>query len=275
MDDDAARTYLRRMRATFAVGATTVLAAALSGCGGNSQQPLVLPAAETFTWTGGQPISFSPTPAGWKRSRYQNGGTEGVDFVKAGEQILIAERFFVGDRDRCQRLQEMLRDLDNYDPLTFARLLQRTKLYASEPFNSEEQRMIEVVNTTLDRAGQAYRDDEMFTVRRELSLALEQVGRIRYTIDETVDSVLFTAEKNQVYPKLEVEEPTTGELAGEPIVEVHFRFESHGDFFVGRRIYLVHNNRMFELGYQGREENLPLFERILESVNFPAGPCEH
>jgi hypothetical protein len=66
------------------------------------QESILLPPAEVFTWTGDQPISFSPPPEGWKSSRYQNGGSEGVDFVLAGsggEQILIAERFFLGKRD--------------------------------------------------------------------------------------------------------------------------------------------------------------------------------
>jgi hypothetical protein len=44
---------------------------------------------------------------------------------------------------------------------------------------------------------------------------------------------------------------------------------------IGRRVYTVKNNRMFEFGFQGLQENLPLFEEILESVSFPVGPCEH
>ena len=52
-------------------------------------------------------------------------------------------------------------------------------------------------------------------------------------------------------------------------------FDAHGTPFLGRRIYVIHNNRMFELGFQGREENLPLFERVAESIGYPAGPCEH
>jgi hypothetical protein len=40
-------------------------------------------APETFTWTSGQSISFSPPPGDWTRSRYQRGSAEGVDFVRA------------------------------------------------------------------------------------------------------------------------------------------------------------------------------------------------
>ena len=64
-------------------------------------------------------------------------------------------------------------------------------------------------------------------------------------------------------------------VAGEPAVRVDFTFDSHGIPFVGRRIYVVHNNRMFEIGLQGRETTLPLFQAVLDSITFPAGPCEH
>ena len=44
---------------------------------------------------------------------------------------------------------------------------------------------------------------------------------------------------------------------------------------VGRRVYVVKNNRMFEFGFQGLQENLALFEKVLDSVTFPPGACEH
>jgi hypothetical protein len=32
---------------------------------------------------------------------------------------------------------------------------------------------------------------------------------------------------------------------------------------------------MFEIGFQGLKENLPLFESVLASITFPPGGCEH
>ena len=261
------------------LGTLLVIAMTVTGCGGEpTPETVELPPPETFTWTSGQPISFSPPPRGWERSRYQNGGTEGVDFVKTGsggEQILVAERFFVGNRDRCERIQELRRDLNNLDRTTFERDLLRARLYADEPFNGNEARMIDVVNYTLDRARDAYQSGDTAIASSELGTALEQAARIRFTIDETVDRALFTADRNPVYPNLEVEQPQAGQLAGEPIVTVNFTFQPRDVPFLGRRIYVLKNNRMFELGYQGREENLPLFERILATITFPPGPCEH
>jgi len=257
-----------------AIGASLALALALTGCGDTVPPP----PPETFTWSGGQPISFSPPPGGWERSRYQNGGTEGVSFTRTGsggEQIFVAEQLFLGRRDRCLQIQEVLRELYDYNKTTFGRAMLDARLYAKEPFSADEERVIEVVNQTLDRAREAYLDDDMVDARNELSRALEQAGEVRFSIDETVDRVLFTAEKNQVYPALQVGEPRAAEVAGERAVLVDFVFEPRGERFVGRRVYVIRNNRMFELGYQGLEENLPLFGRIVDSVAFPTGRCEH
>jgi hypothetical protein len=268
------------MRAAPLIGSVFALAVVVLACSGptSGPEPIELLPAETFTWTGGQPISFSPPPAGWERSRYQNGGAEGVDFVKAGsvgEQILVAERFFLGRRDRCAQLSEMLRDLNDYDDHAFRQAINKARMYAKEPFNYHEERTIRSVNDALDRAAAAFRADDRAVAHVELSRALEEAGTTRFTIEETVDRVLFTAKKNQVYPALVVEEPRDGEVAGESAVVVEFTFDAHGHPAVGRRIYVVRNNRLFEIGYQGLAENLPLFERLVDSITFPPGGCEH
>ena len=251
----------------------------LSGCSAQAPEKVVnLLQPETFTWTGDQPISFSPPPSEWKRSRYQNGGTEGVDFVLSGsgaEQILIAERFFLGNRDRCIAIQELQEGMAGFNRRTFSKALQKGKRYKEPAPNAQDEKLTPLINDALDSAMDHYQAGDMALVQVELNRALEQSEEIRYTLDETVDQVLFTAKGNSVYPKLQVDAPEEGELDGKPTVSVHFTFDSHGVPFVGRRIYTIHNNRMFEIGFQGRESTLPLFDAVLNSITFPAGPCEH
>jgi hypothetical protein len=266
------------MRKSHLFSATLLLSTLLAGCDGMARKGVQLPPPELFTWTGGQPVSFSPPPAEWKRSRYQNGGAEGIDFVLAGskgEMIFIAERFFLGKRDRCARIKNILENLDDYDRRTFTRDLQKARLYASKPYNAHEERTVEVVNGMLDDARENFLDDFIDGARVELERALEQAATIRFTVGETVDKVLFTAKKNQVFPELKVDDPVEGELAGESALSVWFTFNGHGTPMVGRRLYVVKNNRMFEIGFQGLHKNMPLFDAILASISFPPGPCEH
>jgi hypothetical protein len=189
--------------------------------------------------------------------------------------IYVAERFFLGRRDRCERMQQILHDLDNHNRTTFGREMQKARLYAKEPFNAHEERTVEVVNYTLDRAREAYLAGNMALTREELTRALEQAATIRFDIDETVDQVLFTVEGNSVYPQLTVEEPAAATLAGEPAILVRFTFNGHGIPMIGIRIYAVQNNRLFEVGFQGRETTLPLFKAVVDSISFPPGSCEH
>jgi len=243
-----------------------------------SRQTVELPPPEVFIWTTGQPISFSPPPEKWNRSRYQNGGAEGADYVLAGskgEQIFVAERFFLGRRDRCATLKEILENMQNYDRTGFRRAIGKARLHDRDPFNDHERHTVEVVNDILDRAAKAFSPAETTTARLDLEWALEQAVTIRYAVEETVDEILFTRERNPVYPELKVNEPVPGEEAGERALVVGFTFQGHGTPMVGRRVYLVKNNRMFEFGFQGLQGNLALFEKVLESVTFPQGVCEH
>ena len=189
--------------------------------------------------------------------------------------IFLAERFFLGRRDRCAQIQKILDNLEEYDRRTFDRDLRKARLYAGEPYNDHEERTVEVVNMYLDDARKEFHDDYLPGVREELGRALKQAATIRYSLAETVDEVIFTAKNNQVFPALHVAHPVEGELAGEQAVIVSFHFNGHGSPMLGRRIYLIENNRMFEIGFQGLKENLPLFESILASITFPPGPCEH
>ena len=253
----------------------------LTGCQDTAPQDAepALPPPELFTWTTGQPISFSPPPDTWNRSRYQNGGAEGADYVLAGsrgEQIFVAERFFLGRRDRCAKLKEILEKMQDYDRSSFVRAIGEARFSDREPwYNGHEKRTVKAVNKTLERASAAFLRGDIDTVRLDLEWALEQAATIHYTVEETVDEVLFTRERNPVYPALRVDEPVQGEVAGERALVVAFTFQGHGSPMVGRRVYVVKNNRLFEFGFQGLEQNLALFEKVLDSVTFPPGVCEH
>ncbi len=259
--------------------ATLLLATiALAGCGEPDPEPVTLLPPETFTWTGGQPVSFSPPPADWERSRYQNGGTEGVGFVLAGGKgqiVFVAERFFLGKRDRCTSILTLLEGLADYDQRTFAVDLNKARRFVDGSPNTQDARMTPVINESLSRALMSFRTGDLAMTREWLLQALREAGAIRYTLAETVDRVIFTAKDNSVFPKLRVDPPVEGVLAGQPAVTVNFTFDSWSVPMIGRRVYTVRNNRMFEIGFQGLAENLPMFEKILGTITFPPGPCEH
>jgi hypothetical protein len=247
----------------------------LPSCGAESEP--ALGEAETFDWSD-QPIRFSPPPEGWRRERYQQGGLEGIRFVKqrsVGEGIHVTEHYSLGDRDRCGELQDLAGSLDDLDRWNFERKLQGLRLYAEPPINRREAELAAQVNASMDRARAAFRAGDTATVRREITLALEQASWIRYSLDEVVDRVMFSTEGHPNPERLEISEPVSRTVGGEPALQVDYTMDHRNRTYLGREVYVAHNNRLFVAGFIGLEENLALFDRVVSTISFPPGVCEH
>jgi len=252
----------------------------LIGCG--SEEPAAaaeepLRPAESFDWSG-QPISFSLPPEGWERQRAQNGGREGVRFIKAGsvgEEVRVEERFSVSNRDRCARLRELAEGLEKMDRREFDKKLQRARLYAEPPLNREEGWLTDSANERLDEARTAYRAGQLFEARTAIDQAAQQAARIRYSLDDVVEQAIYRGEGYPPYVKVEVGEPGPAEVAGEPAIRLDYHLTESRRNYSGREFYVVKNNHLFVVAFQGLKENLPMFERFLETVSFPEGECRH
>jgi len=258
------------------IGTLVLATCAVAGCGSEPQQA-PLPSAEVFTW-GDQPISFSPPPEGWRREKEQSGGLSGARFVKersVGERIHVAEHYSLGDRDRCAELQGLLRDLDNFNARDLQRAVQKARLFVQEPINRDDTWVVHEANEALNRARAAFRRGDSVGTRQAIADALEKAGRMRYTLDEVVDRVMFSTDGFDGQARFAVGEPVSGELAGEPAVIVDYTMNYRKRIYVGRELYVLKNNRLFVASFQGLAENMPLFERILETISFPPGVCEH
>lgn len=263
--------------------AATILLLCVVGCasdGGSPREPAPTPAGtERFDW-GGQPIAFAVPDASWRRDREQSGGLRGVRFIKSGsvgEEIRVAEHYALDDRDRCSRLEELLDELENLSRGEMQHATRHARLWASPPIHSREERDVELANAELDRALASFRADDLEAAREAIGEALQHAVGIRYTLDEVLDRVLFTRAQYDAFGKVEVEPPVEGSIAGEPSVSVDFTLDSRDRdvLFHGRQHYVLKNNRLFVLAFIGLPENLPLFEAIVESVDFPAGSCAH
>lgn len=238
-----------------------------------------LPPAEVFNW-GGQPFSVSPPPEGWRREKSQSGGLSGVRFVKSGsvgEEIRLAEHYSLDERDRCERLTTLLRDLDKLDRREFQKAIHRARLYASPPINDDEARMVEAANSWLDRARDAYRRGQPEETRAAIIDALGYATAVRYSLDEVLERVIFSPSSYDSFGTVVAQQPVTGEVAGEAAVSVDFTLDSRDRkiLYHGRQVYVMRNNRLFVMAFLGLPENLPLFEQVVATVSFPQGRCEH
>ena len=274
--------YDQRVHFFFRHVSVAAILVALSACGGGDDSEgagatFDLLPPEEFVW-GSQPISVSPPPETWRREKAQQGGLEGVRFIKSrsvGEEIRIAEHYALDERSRCTQLMELLGDLENLSEREFARQLQRARFYVPEPINADEKRWADYANEALDRARDAWRTGDLGGARRAITDAFEQGGRIRYSLDEVVDRVMFHESQYDSFGQVVAHLPQEGTIAGEPSVSVDFTLDSteREIRYAGRQAYVLKNNRLFVFTFLGLPENLPLFEQILETVTFPPSQC--
>jgi hypothetical protein len=240
-------------------------------------EPPALPPAEVFTW-GGQPISFSPPPAGWRREKEQSNGLRGARFVlsgSVGERIHVAEHYALDDRDRCARLAALASDHENLDDHAFRNDLLRARPHAPEPINGWEARFAADANSSLDSAFEARMQDDPAMTQYWLDRSREEAAQIRYTLDDVVDRVTFEAPVSPAAPRFEVGERTPTTVAGEPAYALNYVMHLSGREYLGREYYVLKNNRLFVASFQGLPENLGLFEQVVKSITFPPGECDH
>lgn len=239
----------------------------------------VLPEPEEFIWDD-QPISFSPPPEDWERQREQSGGLMGARFVKrrsVGERIHVAEYSSIGKRDRCSELEAILRDLDELDQRQFSIRLQRARPYLSDPVNDSEVDYFAAANERLDDARTAFREEDMTGVRREIGGAIDDLSWVQFELDEIVDRVIFEEEDLDSLGRIEILGTSEGEVDDKPSVTLDYTFVSfdRDRLYHGREVYVEYNNRLFVASFMGLEENLPLFDAIVETISFPEGECDH
>lgn len=272
----------KKTRSFFGHVGIAAIALALSACGGSDEAAgdgatFELLPPEEFVW-GSQPISVSPPPETWRREKAQSGGLEGVRFIKSrsvGEEIRIAEHYSLDQQSRCTQLMELMSDLENLSDQEFASRLQRARFYVPKPINADEKRWAEYANESLDRARDAHRNDDLGGVRRAITDAFEQGGRIQYSLDEVVDRVMFHESQYDSFGQVVAHLPEQGTIGGEPSVSVNYTLDSKEREikYSGRQAYVLKNNRLFVFTFHGLPENLPLFDQIVETVTFPPSQC--
>jgi len=265
--------YMQFLRLTFIV----FFVLGVTACGSDKEAAVDLPSPELFTW-GSQPISVSPPPDTWRRDKAQSGGLRGVRFIKnqsIGEEISIAEHYALDERLRCTELTELLRDLDNLSDRDFNRRIQRASLYVPKPINSSEKRQAEKANAELTRARTAFRNKQPDVTRHAITNAFEDVGRIKYSLDDVVERVMFDKASYDSFGEVFAFLPKEVVVAGEPGVSVDFTLDPNDRDvkFHGRQVYVLKNNRLFVLTFFGLPENIPVFEQIVASVSFPPSQC--
>jgi hypothetical protein len=259
--------------------AVGLVALGLASCGAPSIERGELPPPERFNF-GEQPIRLSPTPDDWRREKTTDGGWRGLRLVKSGsvgERILVAEAYRFDERDRCVELDDLLARCNELEWRSLSRELPKLRYDTRKPYTDREASLGNQINQALDRTLEAVRTGDNGAACRDLEIAREQAGWISIGLDDLDEEELVVF---RVGPPIRPDQYRPGprstlEIAGKPAVRRDYVFTDRGNTFIGREVFVMHNNRLFVLAFHGLEEHLPIFDDMLASVVFPAGACEH
>jgi hypothetical protein len=225
---------------------------------------------ETFDWAGHQ-ISLAPPPAGWRREGQSSGGIRGARFVKersVGEAIDVGDYYLLAQRLRRAKLQEIIDQFATLDGRDFQKALRKAYAFTDSPFSPLEAEVAADINAALGRATVAFRMKDRDLARAELGVALGAAERLRFTLGDVLERVVFAPERREEPPRRRVVGRREATIAGEPAVIVDYTFDTRERKLYGREAYVVHDSHLFVATFLGLEENLPVFDRVIESIRF-------
>ena len=233
----------------------TLIACALASCRSEDLAP-----RETFHWTD-QAISFAPPAEGWRREGELSGGVRGVRFVKersVGEAVTIGEFHHVAERSRTKKIQDLFTRLDEMEWRQFSRASQLAQS-RTDAYSKLEAAVAEEVNGALLRARIAFMNGDRSAARADVKQALDASRRLKFTLDD----VLETAARDiGAFPRRKTE------VAGEPAVAIEWTFAHSGRTYARREVFFMHDSHLFVARFIGLEKTVPLFDRVVASIEF-------
>lgn len=234
-------------------------------CAAGCSHEVELAPRETFRWSE-RAISFAPPPAEWGREGELSGGVRGVRFVKRGspEAITVGEFHRIAERDRSEKIAKVLDELPRLDRSEFIRQTTLAAARTDDPLSDDEAEVARAVNEALDRARARHFENRMDLVYAELQNALREAKRFRVTLDDVVEKVALAP--LQLTPPYDRKSATVG---GERAEAIAWTGTYDGRTFARREVFFVRRNHLFVARFIGHEETVPLFDRVVASVEFP------
>lgn len=249
------------------LGATAAL---VWGCGPAARDEPLLP-EETFHWVR-QPIAFSPPPARWERQGDNGGGMLGVRFILrggGGQLIGVAAHRLLAERDRRQAIARLIARRDSLDQRQFLHELALVRPRRDDPVSEREASVARAIDGAIDRAIEDELAGNANFVAGDLDAALRAAESYAPTLAELLPHLKLRpgTMQNPEWWRLGYERDTV--IAGEPA------FAGDDTLVVPEQTLLYHeviwvvDGCAFKATFQGREENLPTFHRVLDSIRFP------
>lgn len=241
-----------------------------AGCGG-ARQSESLQRAETFSWIR-QPITFSPPSARWYRQADGGSGLTSVRFILedgGGQCITVSAFRKLAERDRSEDIARLRARRDSLSQHEFLQELSSARPRTDNPISEREAETARAVNRELDRATTDYLNGSMTFVSSDLDAAVRYAAEYRLTLPELLSHVRLRPERmeNPEWWRTGYERDTV--VAGLPAYAIDDSLVLPEQQLLYHEVLWVVNGCGFKATFQGREENLPMFRRVVDSIQFP------
>ena len=251
-------------------GIVAILAfALLAGCGQGSKDQLG--PAETFHWVS-QPIAFSPPSGKWERQGDNGGGMLGARFILTGgggQCISVLAYRQLAERVRREAIEKLIARRDSLSRREFLRELSLAHARTEDPISERETAVATEINAMLNQAMLDYLDGNPTFVGNDLAAALRAAQSYEMTLADLVSRARLRPERMQEPDRWRIGYERDTTFAGQPAFASDDTLITPERPLLYREIFWVVHGCAFKAVYQGTEENLTTFYRVVDSIQFP------
>ena len=243
--------------------------APLAGCGKGPAEQLGPP--ETFHWVS-QPITFSPPSGKWERQGDNGGGMLGVRFILTGgggQCISVLAHRQLAERDRREALEKLIARRDSLSRREFLRELSLAHARTEDPLSERETAVATEINAMLNQAMLDYLDGNPTFVTNDLAAALRAAQSYEMTLADLLPHARLRPERMQEPDRWRIGYERDTTFAGQPAFASDDTLITPERPLLYREIFWVVHGCGFKAVYQGTEENLETFYRVVNSIQFP------
>ncbi len=242
------------------------------GCGRKTSGAEALLPPETFEWIR-QPVAFSPPPAQWERQGDGGAGTVGVRFILrggGGQCISVAAHRQLAQRDRREGIAFLISGLDSLTRDEFLHNLSIVRYRSDEPISDRDAATRRAVDRALDGASDSYLAGSMGFVAADLETAHREASLYEPTLEELLPHIRLRPETMQ-HPewwRIGYERDTL--VGGLPaFASDDTLITPDGERLLYHEVFWAVKGCAFKATFQGRQENLDTFHRVVDSIHFP------
>lgn len=226
---------------------------------------------ETFRWVR-QPVAFMPPAGPWERQGDNGGGTLGVRFILrggGGQCITVAAYRLLADRDRREAIEKLIAGKDSLSRREFLSAISLARARTEDPISEREAAAAMEINAMLDRAMTDYLSENPVFVGNDLAAALRAASSYEPTLEEILPRVRLYPERMQEPERWKIAYERDTTLAGHPAFASDDTLFTPERPLLFRQIFWVVRGCAFKAEYQGTDENLGIFARVVDSIRFP------